>query len=152
MATPSSTQHICIMGCGRVGALLAGYFFKQGIDVRVIDTIEDAFLRLEDDRIRQNHTFHGDGTDPNVLIRAGIADVDTFIAVTNGDNRNIMASQIAQIQFKVPRVICRIYDPKRHEIYKKLGVLSVCPTNAGADEIVRVLASGTATTANGHAQ
>lgn len=154
MATSTVGQHICIMGCGRVGAQLASHFFSQGIDVRIIDTNEDAFLRLEDDKLRQNHTVQGDGTDPGVLERAGITEIDTFIAVTNGDNRNIMAAQIAQIQYNVPRVICRIYDPKRHEIYKRLGVMSVCPTNVGAEEIMRVLNNSAApkAPANGHAR
>ncbi len=134
MAAPDSPKRICIMGCGRVGAQLAQQFAEQNYDVRVIDSQNDAFRRLPDDG-KQMRTILGDGTDPTVLVSAGIASASIFVAVTNGDNRNIMASQVAQHLFGVPQVICRIYDPKRHEIYKGLGIHSICPTLIGADAI-----------------
>jgi trk system potassium uptake protein TrkA len=128
-------MNILIMGCGRVGATLAERFAADGNDVTVIDINQDAFLRLRSDALLTNHTLVGDGTDPSVLERAGIRAADVFIAVTNGDNRNIMAAQIVQRHFQVPRVICRIYDARRHEIYKKLGIESICPTLIGTDTI-----------------
>jgi trk system potassium uptake protein len=134
MAAPDSPKRICIMGCGRVGAQLAQHFAAQQYDVCVIDMQNDAFRRLPDDG-KQMRTFLGDGTDPTVLEGAGIKGAAMFIAVTNGDNRNIMAAQVAQHLFQVPQVICRIYDPKRHEIYKGLGIHSICPTLIGADAI-----------------
>ncbi len=125
------------MGCGRVGATLATHFRGEKYEVQVIDLTAEAFLRLGDNKAwREHHTTLGDGTDPSVLERAGIRDADIFIAVTNGDNRNILAVQIAKYQFQVRQVMCRIYDPKRHEIYRdKLGISSICPTNIGADNI-----------------
>lgn len=135
MAATTSAERVCIMGCGRVGAQLATHFFDQGYDVRVIDIRKDAFGRLPDEAAYHFTTVLGDGTDPAVLESAGILGSAIFIAVTNGDNRNIMAAQIAQQGFNIPNVICRIYDPKRHEIYKGLGVRSICPTLIGADAI-----------------
>lgn len=136
MATTSRMPRVCIMGCGRVGATLAEHFRENNYDVQIIDTNSDAFQRLSDKALREHHTTLGDGTDPSVLKQAGIEHADIFIAVTNGDNRNIIAVQIAKHQFNVRRVICRIYDPKRHEIYRdKLGIDSICPTNIGVDSI-----------------
>ena len=77
----------------------------------------------------------GNGTDVDVLRRAGIERADGFVAVTEGDNRNIMASQIAQHVCKVPKVICRIYDPEREEAYRSLGLNTICPTVEGTEKI-----------------
>ena len=81
----------------------------------------------------------GTGIDVDVLRRAGIERADAFTAVTQGDNRNIMASQIAKHVFKVPHVVTRIYDPERAETYEKLGVHTICPTIEGAKHIEHVL-------------
>ena len=121
---------IVILGCGRVGAALATMMDKAGNKVSVIDYGSDAFQRLSPDF--QGETFVGNGVDEEVLIRAGIKDADAFVAVTNGDNRNIMASQIAKEIFKVKKVVCRIYDPLREEIYRDLGLETFCPTTVGA--------------------
>ena len=121
---------IVILGCGRVGATLASWMDKAGHKVSVIDFSSDAFQRLSPDF--QGETLVGNGVDEEVLIRAGIKDADAFAAVTNGDNRNIMASQIAKEIFKVKKVVCRIYDPLREEIYQELGLETICPTKVGA--------------------
>ena len=81
----------------------------------------------------------GNGTDADVLRRAGVEDADGFVAVTEGDNRNIMAAQIAKHIFKVPRVVCRIYDPDRADAYEKLGIHTICPTLEGAAHIEKTL-------------
>ena len=81
----------------------------------------------------------GDGTDPELLKRAGIENADVFIAVTEGDNRNIMAAQIAQAIYKVPKVVCRINDPVREEAYRKMGLQTYCPTNVGANSILAMV-------------
>lgn len=120
-----------ILGCGRVGATLAQYLMKAGNDVTVIDQGTEAFQRLGKD-FPQTKTVQGDGTDEDVLRRAGLDTADAFVAVTNGDNRNIMAAQIARHIFNVPRVMCRIYDPSRQETYNSLGLESICPTIVGA--------------------
>jgi trk system potassium uptake protein TrkA len=122
---------IVIMGCGRVGAMLAGMMVSEKLDVTVIDSSNAAFARLGANF--RGCKIVGDGTDADVLRRAGIEEADYFAAVTNGDNRNIMAAQIAQHIFHVPRVVCRIYDPIRQETYQSLGLQSICPTIIGAN-------------------
>ncbi len=117
---------IVIMGCGRVGARVASILDHNGHDVTVIDTNPRAFLRLSADY--SGDTIIGTGIDEDVLRAAGIEGADAFIAVTEGDNRNIMASQVAKEVFGVPEVITRIYDPVRNEIYRGLGLDTVCPT------------------------
>jgi trk system potassium uptake protein TrkA len=151
MAKPNGVQSVCIMGCGRVGAMLAEHFHSMGYAVHIIDVNSDAFRRLNTKDLRDNHTTQGDGTDPSVLERADITHADIFIAVTNGDNRNVMAAQIAKHQFNVAQVICRIYDPKRHEIYRdKLGINSICPTLIGADAIFSTLTGSPIGASLGH--
>ena len=115
-----------IMGCGRVGARIAGLLDQSGNIVSVIDTDSRAFRRLPPGF--GGETVIGTGIDEDVLRRAGIEDADAFIAVTNGDNRNIMASQVARLIFEVPEVVCRIYDPVREDTYRRLGLTTVCPT------------------------
>jgi trk system potassium uptake protein len=115
-----------VMGCGRVGARIAGLLDQSGNTVSVIDTDSRAFRRLPSGFAGE--TVIGTGIDEDVLRRAGIDDADAFIAVTNGDNRNIMASQVARLIFEVPEVVCRIYDPVREDTYRRLGLTTVCPT------------------------
>jgi trk system potassium uptake protein TrkA len=98
--------------------------------VTVIDKDADSFARLQDGLGVTKVV--GDGTDMETLVRAGIKSADAFAAVTNGDNRNIMAAQIAQVTFEVPNVVCRIYDPLRQQTYKGLGLRSISPTIVGA--------------------
>lgn len=122
---------IIILGCGRVGATLAMMMDRAGHTVTVIDFNSDSFQRLESSFGGQ--TVMGDGIDEEVLRRAGIKDADVFVSTTNGDNRNIMASQIAKKIFQVPSVICRIYDPIRTEVYQNLDLEVICPTIVGAE-------------------
>lgn len=124
---------IVILGCGRVGALLATMLDREGHTVSVIDQSSAAFGRLSGEF--QGSEFVGNGVDEDVLLRAGIKDADAFIAVTNGDNRNIMASQMAREIFKVKKVVCRIYDPMREETYRELGLETFCPTVIGAQSL-----------------
>jgi trk system potassium uptake protein TrkA len=117
---------ILIMGCGRVGARLAGLLDADGHQVAILDIDSYAFRRLPPD-------FHGtalvgDGLDDEALRRAGIEKVDVYIALTQGDNRNIMSTQIAKHIFNVPRVLCRIYDPLRQEVFEGLGLETFSPT------------------------
>jgi trk system potassium uptake protein TrkA len=117
---------IVIMGCGRVGAQLASLLSNAGHEISMLDVDGYSFRRLP-----ANFTgtaLLGDGTDEDALRKAGIEKADAFIAVTQGDNRNIMASQIAKHIFDVPRVICRIYDPLRQELYSELGIQALSPT------------------------
>jgi trk/ktr system potassium uptake protein len=129
---------IVILGCGRVGSTLATMLDQSGHEVSVIDYSSEAFQRLSPDFTGE--TIPGNGVDEEILIRAGIKEADAFAAVTNGDNRNIMASQIAKEIFNVKKVMCRIYDPIREETFRELGMETICPTKVGAqmffDELV----------------
>ena len=117
---------IVILGCGRVGSTLAVSLDREGHDVSVIDRNQRQFQRLGDDF--RGQTVRGTGIDEDVLRQAGIERADVFVAVTNGDNTAIMASQVAREVFRVPHVITRIYDPVREELYRSLGLDTVCPT------------------------
>lgn len=129
---------VVILGCGRVGATLANMMDKEGHEVSVIDYSSDAFQRLNTNF--RGETVVGNGADEEILIRAGIKDADAFAAVTNGDNRNIMASQIAKEIFKVKKVVCRIYDPIRQSTYNELGLETICPTLVGAQMLLDTIA------------
>jgi len=132
-------MQVVILGCGRSGAYLAKMLVAEGREVAVIDKNSTAFRRLGPD-------FPGDlvvgtGIDEDVLRRAGIERAQAFVAVTNGDNTNVMAAQVAKEIFGVPRVICRIYDPLREEIYRMLGLETICPTVWGATRMREILVS-----------
>jgi trk system potassium uptake protein len=126
-----------IVGCGRVGSALAKLLDSDGHDVIVVDENPAAFKRLG--QKFRGHEVVGTGIDYDVLKRAGAASADGFVAVTNGDNRNIMAALIAQRMFKIKRIVARIYDPPRGQMYRELGVQTVCPTTVGAKLIRDVL-------------
>ncbi len=126
-----------IVGCGRVGSALAKLLDSDGHDVIVVDENPAAFKRLG--QKFRGHEIVGTGIDYDVLKRAGATSADGFVAVTNGDNRNIMAALIAQRMFKIKRIVARIYDPPRGQMYRELGVQTVCPTTVGAKLIRDVL-------------
>jgi trk system potassium uptake protein TrkA len=119
-------MHIIIVGCGRVGSQLAQILSSEGHNVVIIDKNPSAFKRLGTDF--NGITIAGVGFDPEILKRAGIERADALAAVTNGDNSNIMVSQIAKKMYNVPRVITRIYDPLRADIYKKFGLNTIGTT------------------------
>ena len=123
-------MRVVIMGCGRVGGRLARLLAEEEHQVTVIDNDSRAFRRLGEGF--SGETVLGTGIDEDVLIRAGIEQADVFVAATEGDNRNIMAAQIAQKLFQVPRVVARIYDPGRSAVYRDLGIKTYCPTLVGA--------------------
>lgn len=121
---------VVIMGCGRVGARVANLLDREGHEVTILDVNSDAFGRLGPSF--RGTTMLGNGIDVETLRRAGIERADAFAACTQGDNRNIMASQIAQIVFKVPKVVTRIYDPMRRDTFRELGLDAISPTTIGA--------------------
>jgi trk system potassium uptake protein TrkA len=125
---------IVIMGCGRVGAQIAGLLEGEGHDITILDIDTYSFRRLPPDF--NGTALLGNGIDEDVLKRAGIEEADVFVAMTQGDNRNVMAAQIAKHIFNVPRVISRIYDPLRQELYDTLGIEAFSPTTIFA-ELVR---------------
>jgi len=127
--------HVVIVGCGRVGSSLARELCESGNTVAVVDRKADAFLRLGDEFSGQ--TVVGIGFDPDVLVAAGIDRADALVAVTNGDNSNIMIARVGRERFKVQRVVTRIYDPKRAEIYERLGIATVATVKWTAERIMR---------------
>ena len=137
MESPFPPMRYLIVGCGRVGSALAKYLDADGHEVIVVDENASAFKRLG--QKFKGHVVVGTGIDYDVLKRAGAGTADGFIAVTNGDNRNIMAALIAQRMFKIKRIVARIYDPPRGQMYRELGVQTVCPTTVGAKLIRDVL-------------
>lgn len=119
-----------IVGCGRVGSALAKLLDADGHEIIVVDENPSAFKRLGNKF--KGHVVVGTGIDYDVLKRAGAASADGFVAVTDGDNRNIMAALIAQRMFKIKRIVARIYDPPRGQMYRELGIETVVPTTEGA--------------------
>ena len=124
---------IVIVGCGRVGASAAELWDKAGHDVIVLDISNRAFERLPS--TFGGNALRGDGTDEDVLRRAGIEGADIFLALTEGDNRNVMAAQLAVEAFEVPRVIAKINDPVRAAAYAELGIATVCRTGLMVDAV-----------------
>jgi len=129
--------HVVVMGCGRVGASLAKSLERLGNQVAVIDKTGQAFRRLGSD-------FHGqqvvgNGFDRQVLIAAGIERAGALAAVSSGDNSNILAARVARETFGVENVVARIYDPRRAEIYQRLGIPTVATVRWTADQMLRRL-------------
>ena len=124
-------MRVIILGCGRLGSQLARSLERKGHDVAVIDYSSDSFNRLGPDFAGQR--LQGDGLDMDVLAAAGMREADAFVACTSGDNRNLTASQYARDLFGVSRVISRVSDPLRGQIYKELGLETVSLTVLGAD-------------------
>ena len=130
-------MHIVIMGCGRVGSTLAHILEDRDNTVAVIDRDPEAFRRL-------HSSFKGDrvtgvGFDRAVLTQAGIERADAFAAVSSGDNSNIIAARVARETFGVQQVAARIYDPRRAEVYERLGIPTVATVRWTADQMLRKL-------------
>src|SRR5665213_2825448 len=121
-----------IVGCGRVGSTLAKLLVAEH-DVVVVDENPGAFKR-RGARVGGGVEV-GTGIDYDVLKRAGAERADGFVAVTDGDNRNVMAALIAQRMFRIPKIVARIYDPPRGQLYRELGIETFCPTTIGAQLI-----------------
>jgi trk system potassium uptake protein len=134
---------VLIVGCGRVGSRLAQELDRDGHRVTIVDNNPGAFSRFASRGVFAESFggsfMVGDGTEADLLRRAGVEDADCFIAVTQGDNRNIMSAQIAQNVFHVDKVVARIYDPIRTEVYRKLGLSVFCPTTEGAATVRRMI-------------
>jgi len=133
-------MHFVIMGCGRVGAELTVQLSKIGHSVAVIDKRASAFDRLPPGF--EAKKIVGIGFDREVLEEAGIREADAFVAVSNGDNSNIVSARVASEYFRVPRVIARIYDPRRAEIYERLDIPTVATVRWAAKQIQFLLFHG----------
>jgi trk/ktr system potassium uptake protein len=129
--------HIVIMGCGRVGSTIAHILEGQDHSVAVIDQDPDAFRKLS--ASFKGSKVTGIGFDRDVLIEAGIERADAFAAVSSGDNSNVIAARVARESFGIQRVVARIYDPRRAEVYQRLGIPTVATVRWTADQMLRKL-------------
>ncbi len=123
------------MGCGRVGATLAGSLEDRGHSVAVIDQNPEAFRRLDAEFAGRRVT--GLGFDRETLVQAGVEDAYAFAAVSDGDNSNIVAARVVRETYGVGNVVARIYDPHRAEIYQRLGIPTVATVRWTADQVLR---------------
>lgn len=126
-------MHVVIVGCGRVGAALTVELGKGGHSVAIIDKRHEAFERLPPGF--EARTLVGTGFDRGLLEEAGIQEAGAFVAVTNGDNSNIVAARVAREHYGVPKVIARIYDPERAAIYERLNIPTVASAKWAANQI-----------------
>jgi trk system potassium uptake protein len=130
-------MHVVIMGCGRVGSELAARLQSAAHSVAVIDKNPNAFRSLRYGF--KGEKVQGYGFDQDAQRQAGIERADAFAAVSNGDNSNIVAARLAREKFEVPRVVARIYDPRRAEIYQRLGIPTVATVKWTTDQVMRFL-------------
>ena len=130
-------MHIVIMGCGRVGSTIAHILEDNGHSVAVIDQDVEAFRKLRPGFRGTKVT--GVGFDRDVLVEAGIERADAFAAVSSGDNSNVIAARVARESFGVKQVAARIYDPRRAEVYQRLGIPTVATVRWTADQMLRRL-------------
>ena len=124
---------IVIAGCGRVGAVLAESLDHDGHEVTIVDVQTRAFDRLPDDFGGQ--AIRGDGTDENTLRRIGAAGADVLLALTEGDNRNVMAAQVALENLGIKKAMAKVNDPVRAAAYAELGISTICRTTLMVDAI-----------------
>lgn len=131
-------MYIVIVGCGRLGAHLANHLSRDGHSVVAIDTDERAFGNLSPEY--SGFKVEGDATELAVLQQAKADKADLVIATTRDDNENLMVAQVAKAQFGVPRVLARVFEPKREAIYRRLGVETICPTSVAAELFLKSVA------------
>ncbi|MFC4336632.1 potassium channel family protein [Salininema proteolyticum] len=130
-------MHVVILGCGRVGASLARSLAEREHTVAIIDKDPNAFQRLGPDF--DQITVRGNGFDREVLAKAGAARADAFVAVSSGDNSNIIATRVAREHFGVKNVVARIYDSKRALVFERLGIPTIATVRWAADRLLRQL-------------
>ena len=126
-----------IVGCGRAGAVLAEDFDRAGYEVVIVDRTTAAFDKLSSSF--KGNAIRGDGTDEDVLRRAGAEDADIFLTLTEGDNRNVMAAQLAIEALGARRVVAKVNDPVRAAAYADLGIATLCRTNLIQDSVLSFL-------------
>ena len=130
-------MHIVILGCGRVGSALAQTLDGQGHSVAIIDLNPESFRKLGPEF--GGTTIVGVGFDRDTLMESGIAHAQAFAACSSGDNTNIIAARVARETFGVENVVARIYDPRRAEVYQRLGIPTVASVAWSTDQMLRRL-------------
>lgn len=138
-----NSLYIVIVGCGRLGSHLANQLSRVGHSVVVIDTKEDTFNELSP--AFSGFRIVGDATQMAVLKEAKLRQADVFFATTHEDNVNLMVAQVARKLFDVPHVLARVFDPRREQVYDRLGIETICPTSVGAEMFLMAVASGRST-------
>ena len=128
---------VLIMGCGRTGGMVAQALAEEGHSVTVLDTEEENLRRLPE--ALGITALVGDGTLEEDLKRAGVEDADVFVALEASDTRNALAAQKASHLFNTPKVVCRIDDPMRQEMYNDLGLVAISPARVASDMILEAI-------------
>ncbi|MFQ5934325.1 MAG: potassium channel family protein [Dehalococcoidia bacterium] len=128
---------VVVMGCGRAGGRLSAMLDEEGHEVIVMDLDPAAFRWLPPSF--KGKTIVGDGTDEDALRKAEAETAEAFVATTQGDNRNVLAAQKAKYLFRIPKIVCRIYDPIRREMYRDLGLETISPTTVTAELLKNAL-------------
>jgi trk system potassium uptake protein len=131
----ASDLFIVIVGCGRLGSHLANQLSRAGHGVVVIDTNEHAFGNLSPEY--SGFRVEGDATELAVLKQAKMNKADLVVATTCADNINLMVAQVAKTEFAVPRVLARVFEPRREAVYRLLGVETICPTAMAAEMFLK---------------
>lgn len=139
--------YVIIIGCGRLGSYLANRLSHDGHSVVVIDLNDSALEALSVDY--SGFRMEGDATEIDLLKQAKIDKADFFIATTGDDNVNLMVAQVAKKLFQVPRVMARVFQPKREKIYVDLGIETVCPTAIAADVFLKSISAPPTTRGEG---
>ncbi len=139
---PNKNLYIVVVGCGRLGSQLANELSREGHSVVVIDRDEATFEGFSPDF--SGFRIDGDATRLHVLKEAKLKDADFLIATTHEDNVNLMVAQIAQKIFQVPRVLARVFDPRREEVYARMGIDTICPTSVAAGMFLQAVGAGSA--------
>jgi trk system potassium uptake protein len=132
-AVPAARWRAVVIGCGRVGSDLAGRLFAAGHEVTVLDVSTEAFSRLPEGF--GGAAIRGDGTDEDVLRRAGVEQADYLFALTEGDNRNVLIAQLATESLGVGNVVAKVNDPVRADAYAALGIATICRTRMMVDAL-----------------
>ena len=132
-----ANNYTIVIGCGRLGANLAGAISNSGGNVSIIDKNEESFRKLSP--AFGGITIVGDGTELSVLLEANIKKADAVVAVTNNDNINILVAQLAKEMYCVSHVIARLYDSERECVYNEFGIDTICPAVLSAKEIDKIL-------------
>ena len=134
-----ASQYIVVVGCGRLGSILASRLSGQGNSVVVIDPHESSFNNLSSDF--SGFQITGDASEIEILRSAKVDRADSLLAVTDNDNINLMVAQIAKNVFQVGTVLARVFDPAREKIYRDFGIATISPTQLSADAFVANLPS-----------